>query len=164
MKLLSALGINAKILIAQLINFAVLFFVLYKFGYKPIFEFLNKRKKDIEKGVVNAEKAEKKLEEVGEHEKEVIKNAKKEALVIIEEAKGVGEEKREIIIKKAKEEIGEIINQEKAKMQTEKAETLKEIKKEIADLVVISLEKVLKEGIDEKRDKEIIQKVVKNLK
>ena len=49
-------------------------------------------------------------------------------------------------------------------MQTEKGETLKEIKAEIADLIILSLEKVLKEGMDEKRDKEIIQKIAKNLK
>ena len=49
-------------------------------------------------------------------------------------------------------------------MQAEKAETLKEIRKEIADLITISLEKVLAEGMDAKRDGELIKKAVKDLK
>ena len=48
MELFNALGINLKILVAQLINFLVLFIVLYKFGYKPMLKFLDDRKDKIE--------------------------------------------------------------------------------------------------------------------
>jgi len=164
MELFNALGLNVKILIAQLINFAILFFVLYKFGYKPMLQFLDDRKEKIEKGVENAESAMQKLVELEEKEKEVIKKAKQESLAIIEESKEQGEEKRKQIIEKAKQEIGQIINQEKAKMQTEKAETLKEIKKEISGLVVDAVEKVLDEKMDAKADKELIQKIAKEIK
>jgi F0F1-type ATP synthase membrane subunit b/b' len=47
-------------------------------------------------------------------------------------------------------------------MQTEKAKTLKEIKREVAELVIDSLEKILEEKIDLKKDKELIKKTVKN--
>jgi len=57
MKLLQALGLDIRILSAQLINFAVLLFVLWRFGYKPILKFLDDRKDQIEKGVDDAKKA-----------------------------------------------------------------------------------------------------------
>lgn len=164
MELFNALGLNLKILAAQLINFAVLFFVLYRFGYKPLLQFLDDRKAQIEQGVSDAKKAQERLVELEQKEKDIVIKAKKEALAIIEEAKNKGEEKRDSIIKKAKEEIGEIINAEKAKMRVEKAETLKEIKKEISGLIMDSLEKVLAENIDEKRDKALIKKIAKNIK
>lgn len=164
MELLNALGLNIKIFAAQLINFAVLFFVLYKFGYKPMLKFLDDRKDTIEKGVTDARKAKDKLIELEEKEKKVIKDAKKEALLIVEKAQKEGDDKREKMLARAKEEIGEIINVEKEKMRTEKAETLKEIKREIGSLIVQSLEQVMVEGIDEKRDKEIIKKLVKKIK
>jgi F0F1-type ATP synthase membrane subunit b/b' len=47
-------------------------------------------------------------------------------------------------------------------MQTEKAKTLKEIKREVAELVIDSLEKILEEKIDLKKDKELIKKAVRN--
>jgi len=164
MELFNALGLNIKILIAQLINFAVLVLVLWRFGYKPILKFLDERKEKIEQGVLDAKKAMAKLEEISDKEKEIIKRAKKEALIILEKARKQGDKNRKEIIDEAKEEIGQIINEEKAKIQVEKGETLKEIKREIADLVIKSVEKVLEEKIDEKKDKELIQRIIKDLK
>lgn len=164
MELLNALGLDIKIFIAQLINFSVLFLVLYKFGYKPLLRFLDERKATIEKGVDDARQAQAKLLEIAEQEKEIVKNAKKEALAIVEEAKKASELKREKTLSKAREEIGEIINVEKEKMRIEKAETLKEIKKEIAGLIVDSLNMVLPQTMNEKRDQAIIEKIVKDIK
>ena len=48
-ELFSKLGIDWKLLIAQIINFLVLLFVLYKFAYRPILSMLEKRTKKIEK-------------------------------------------------------------------------------------------------------------------
>ena len=123
MKLFQALGLDIRILIAQLVNFAILLLVLWRFGYKPILKFLDERKDKIEQGVLDAKKATARLEEISAKEKEIIKKAKKEALIILEEARKQGDENSKEIIDKAKEEIGQIINQEKAKMQVEKGET-----------------------------------------
>ncbi|MFH0923830.1 MAG: hypothetical protein V1825_03785, partial [Candidatus Falkowbacteria bacterium] len=81
--------------------------------------------------------------------------------IIMEKASIAAEEKGKQQIVKAKEEIGRIINQEKEQMQTEKAKTLKEIKKEVADLVALSLEKILEEKVDSKKDGELIRKIIK---
>ncbi len=160
MGLFRALGLDVKILIAQFINFAILLFVLYKFGYKPVFALLEDRKKKIEKGVHDAEKSGEKLKEIEEKEKKVLAAAKKEAFVIIEKAKEQAEKRQGEIIKKAKEEVGEIINQEKAKIQQEKAKTLKELKREVVGLVAVSLEKILGEKMDGKKDEELIKKMI----
>ena len=164
MELIKALGLDIKILIAQLVNFSVLLFVLWKFGYKPMLKFLDDRKDKIEKGITDAEKAQKKLIEIEEKEKEAMKNAKKEALAIIEKAKASANEKRDDILKNAKKEIGKVIDAEKVKMQVEKAETLKEIKQESASFVIDVVEKVLEEKIGDSKDKELVKKIIKKLK
>lgn len=156
------MGLNIKILIAQFLNFAVLLFILYRFGYKPMFALLEDRRKKIEKGINDAEKSGEKLKEIEEKEKKVLAAAKKEAFAIIEKAREQAEKRQGEIIQKAKEEVGEIINQEKAKIQQEKAKTLKEIKKEVVDLVAVSLEKILEEKMDSKKDESLIRKIVSN--
>lgn len=163
MELLNALGLDVKILLAQFFNFAILLLILWKFGYKPMLNFIDERRKTIEEGVENSKKAEVKLEEAEAKYQENIKQAKKEALEIMENAKELGEAKREDMIAKAKEEIGQIIDQEKSKMQAEKAETLREIKEEISGLVIETVEKVLEEKIDDKKDKELIEKTIKKV-
>ena len=164
MKLLAALGLDWKILIAQLVNFAIFFFVLFKFGYKPIIEFLNERKEKIAAGVKDAEKAKDKLAESEEKEREIILAAKKEAAAIVEDARDRADKKRKDIMENAREEIGKIIEAEKLKIQAEKSETLKAIRKEVSGLIALSLEKVLSEKIDAEKDKELIEKSLKDIK
>lgn len=164
MELLNALGLNVKILVAQLINFSILFFVLYKFGITPMIKFLNDRKDLIEKGVVDAKKAQDMIVELEEKEKATIKKTKQEALAIIEKAKDEGDKKREKIIERAKVEIEEIIKQEKSKIQIEKTETVKAIKKEISDLVITSVEKILNKVMDDNKDKKLIKEIANELK
>ncbi len=165
MELFSALGINLKILIAQFINFSIFFFVLYKFAYKPMLKFLDDRKQKIEKGLNDAEKANNKLIELEEKEKEIIAQAnlggQKQAKKIIAQAKEAGEEKRVQMIQKTKEEIKNIVKKEKENIELEKNNAIKDIKKQTADLVAMSLKKVLNEKIDNKKDMEIIQKALK---
>jgi len=164
MELFNALGLNLKILLAQFINFAVLLFVLWKYGYKPLLKMMDDRKKKIEKGVEDAQLATEKLNDAEKAGKETIITAKKEALAIIDKAKVVAEDKKKEIVESAKEEVAQVINSEKEKIQQDKAEALKDVKNELASLVVMALEKVLGEKIDPKKDEALIAKVIKDLK
>lgn len=162
-KLFEALGLDLRILFAQLINFAILLVALYYVAYKPIFKFLKERREGIEKGVKNAEEAQAKLDIAARKEEEIINEAKKEALKIVENTREEANEKREAIIAKAKEEVGQIIQGEKEKIKAEKLESIKEAKKEISGIVMMALEKVLDEKIDGESDKALIEKVTKSL-
>ena len=163
MELFNVLGLDIRILVAQFVNFAIFFFVLYKFAYKPILKFLDERKDKIEKGINDAENAQKKLLEIEQSEKEILENAKTEARNIskemIEKAENFGEEKKKQIVEKTKEEVKKLIDQERAAIELHKIQTIKEIKKEVSDLVIASLEKIL----DKKVDKEEISKAIKNI-
>ncbi|MBI4811839.1 F0F1 ATP synthase subunit B [Candidatus Falkowbacteria bacterium] len=158
--LIETFHIDTKLLLAQIINFAIVFFVLYFFALKPLLKIMGERTKKIEKSLDDANEIENKLAQTKAEYEVIVAGAKKEANEIIEKAGAAAAEKKKEIITRAKEEVGQIINQEKAKMQTEKARTLKEIKKEVADLVVVSLEKILAEKVDVKKDKEIIRKAI----
>ncbi len=159
--LIETFHIDIKLLIAQVINFAIVFAVLYFFALKPLMKVMQERTKKIEKSVDDAKKIEEKLIKSEEEYNKQITYAKKEANIILEKAGQQAEERKKETITKAKEEIGQIINQEKANMQQEKAKTLKEIKREMADLVVVSVEKVLEKKLDSKKDEELIRRMVK---
>lgn len=159
--LIETFHIDYRILIAQIINFGIVFAVLYFFALKPLMKIMAERTKKIEQGLNDAKEIERKLASTDEQYTAKMKEAKTEAAKIMEKAVQQAEEKRTEMINKAKEEIGAIINQEKAQMQSEKAKVLKEIKIEIAELVAVSLEKVLEGKLDEKKDREMIKKIVK---
>jgi F-type H+-transporting ATPase subunit b len=152
--------IDMKMMLAQAFNFAIVFAVVYYFALRPLAKIMGERTKKIEKSLEDAKNIDEKLQQTKQDYEVMIANAKKEANEILAKASANAEIQRKETIAKAKEEIGQTINKEKAQMQIEKANTLKEIKKEVADLVVLSLEKVLAEKIDIKKDKEIIKKII----
>lgn len=159
--LVETFHLDVKLLIAQIINFAIVFAILYFFALKPLMRVMQDRTKKIEKSVDNAKKIEERLASSEEDYNKKMALAKKEANIIINKAGEQAEVKKKEIIIKAKEEVGQIINKQKVEMQAEKAKTLKEIKSEVADLVVASVEKVLEKKVDSKEDKKLIEKIVK---
>jgi F-type H+-transporting ATPase subunit b len=157
-ELLSKLGIDWKLLIAQIINFLVLLFVLYKFAYGPILAMLDKRTRKIEKGLKDADEAKKQLEVGQKKQEEILKKARHEAKDIVEKARSQAEKAKEEIADEAKVQGQKIIADARVQIEQEKKKTIQEIKAEVGSLVVAATEKIVGEKIDAKKDKEIIEK------
>lgn len=157
--LIEIFHIDAKLLLAQAVNFGIVFSILYFFALKPLATVMRERTKKIEKGMEDAAEIEEKMIQVREDCAAIITQAKKDANEILVKADRVAEERKKETIDKAKEEIGRIVALEKTKRQTETTQAIKEIKKEVANLVVLSLEKILGEKIDAKKDREIIDRM-----
>lgn len=162
--LISTFHIDIKLLIAQLVNFAVVFLVLYFLIFKPLFKTTGDRSAVIEKSLKEAREIEERLAKTKDEQKEMIKATKQEAVKIIEEANKKAEARKSEMVEKAKEEIGALINREKARMQTEKAITLKEIREEVAGLIEASWQKILGEKMNKTLDEKIIIKSIKDSK
>ena len=160
MKLFEALGLNWKILLAQLINFGLLVWILHKFGYGPIIKFIDERRKKIEGGLNNARLVEDKLEKANQKEKEIIVSAKKEAQKIVSSSTELAQRNQEEIIKKAEEESRRILESSEKKALQEKNRIINEAKGEVAGLVMLATEKIITKNIDKLNDKEAIDKIV----
>ncbi|MCK5415903.1 F0F1 ATP synthase subunit B [Candidatus Parcubacteria bacterium] len=159
--LIETFHIDIKLLIAQMINFAIVLSVLYFFALKPLMKTMQDRTKKIEKSLKNAVEIDEKKEELEKEYKVTLAKAKGEANEIIKKAVVQSEEKSKKMIEKAKNDIGQIINEEKAKLQNEKQQILEEIKNDMVDLVTLSLEKILEKKIDSKEDMDIIKQSIK---
>ena len=159
--LISTFHLDVKLFVAQLINFAVVFSVLYFFAFKPLVKVMGERSEKIAKSLKDADEIEKRLSATETEQTEIITAAKKQANLIIEEADKKGEERKAEMLSRAKEESAAVINNEKEKLARQKDETLKEIKTEVADLVVLTVEKLLHEKMNSEKDAELIQKLVK---
>src|SRR5687767_4684205 len=87
MELVKEFGIEPVLLVAQVVNFLIILYILKRYLYKPILTVLEKRKEEIKIGIKNAEDAQKLLAKTQEEEKTILKNAQTQANKIIEEAK-----------------------------------------------------------------------------
>jgi len=160
-ELIKTFHIDLKLLLAQVVNFVIVLWVLYKFAYKPILKTLNDRTSKIEKGLKDAETANKKVLEIEEREKEMLANAKKETQVIIAKAEETAKKNKDEIIIEAKTQADKILEDAKKKIEDEKVKMVQEVKVEISGLVISATEKVLGEKLDEAKDNELINNALK---
>ena len=158
--LIETFHVDVKLLLAQIINFAVAFVVLYFFGLKPLFKAMRERSEKIAKSLADGRAVEEKLAQTKEDYKKEMARAKREAGELLVKVGAEAEEGRKELLDKAKEEIGQIVNKEKEKIAQEKARVAAEIRSEVADLVVAATEKVLGDKNKTNSDKEAIKNIV----
>lgn len=167
MELITKLGIDLKLLLAQIVNFLILFFVLKKLIYKPLLGLMDKRKKMIEQNVEDTKKIEERLTKLEEEKKEILKKASTEAIEIVAEAKKSAEQDHAAAMVKAKEEISALAERYRAGLREEKEALTEEIKADMANLIVESSKKIMQKEFskdDQKRLEGAINQELKSVK
>ncbi len=163
-KVLSDFGINPVLLLAQVVNFLVLLFILKKLLYKPVITLLDERKKKIEDSLANAEKIQKELEETEVRREKVLTEAIEEGKRIIAEASAQG---NALVIEsqnKAKADMEAMMEQGKAMIAGERDKMTREVKGEVARMIEMSMEKVLGGSLDSKSQQKLVDDAVKSIK
>ena len=133
---MDALGIQWKILIAQTISFSIVFFVLWRFAYRPIFAMLEVRREKIADGLANAEKIKTQLAKTETDRQAVLAQAGDLANKMIEEARAAAAHVREVETQKAIAAAEQIITKAREAAAQDHARMLEELKREVGRLVV----------------------------
>jgi F-type H+-transporting ATPase subunit b len=141
--IISTFHIDWKIIIAQAINFAVVFTVLYLYALKPLSKLMAERSEKIAKGVDDAKKNEETLKATKVEYDDVIAKARLEANKIFEVGKKEAEIKKVTMLEDAKKEVAVIIENGKKSLEAEKMKIMEEAKKDITTLAMLATEKLI---------------------
>src|SRR3989338_1270736 len=161
--IIATFHIDWKLIIAQLINFLIVIFVLWFFALKPLTKVMRERTQTIEKGLAQAKEAQEKLEIAQKEQAVIIKDGKKQAQAIIEQAKSLADNQREKIIAEAKGKVAKIIDESKQQLNQEKKEVISEINKDLAEVVVLACQKILESVVDKKIDQALVKKTLNEI-
>lgn len=157
---LAELGINPPVLIAQVINVAILFGLLYLVAYKPIMRMLDARSRRIKESMEQADAIREQVSRTEERVKAQLAEASKEGQEKIAQAVKIGEEVKQKARDEAKQEAEALISRARAEIQAERDEAIHEVRKEFADLTIMAAEKVIERSLDKKAHQELIDKVL----
>lgn len=158
MELLHAFGFDIRIFLAQMINFAVLLLILYRFAYHPILNLLDERKAKIEQGLKYASEAGDRLDTAREEAKRILEETRAEARGIVENAHETARKTAQTILDASKVSADKMIEDARKKMEAERNRIMNEARIELAGIVMSVTGKVLREKIDARKDEEIIQR------
>ena len=157
------LGIDLKLLIAQVINFGLFFILFKRFIAKPFLNLIKEEEANEQKKEqlrVNLQKQDETIEakrssfkdEIAKKEEEIVASAK-------ERAKAVENK----ILEQAEVQANRIKQDALIEIASEKQDLYKQVKQKITDLSLIIVDKSLKEVLNEETKKKITSEIIKNL-
>lgn len=158
---LAGLGISLPTLIAQIINFVILFGLLYLVAYKPVMRMLDERSRKIKESVEQTEAIKEQAIHAEEEAKKRIEAAAKEGQELTGRAVRTAEEIRQQAQQQAMKEADSLINRARTEIKRERDEAISELRNGFADLTIMAAEKVIERSLDKKAHQQLIDEVLK---
>jgi len=157
---LAGLGISLPTLLAQIINFIILFGLLYLVAYKPVMRMLDQRSAKIKESMEQTEYIKEQAASAEEESKKQIEAAGKEGQEVVARAVRTGEEVRQQSQQDAKQDAESLINRARTEIQRERDEAIDDLRREFADLTILTAEKVIDRSLDKEAHRELIDKAL----
>jgi F-type H+-transporting ATPase subunit b len=129
-------GLDAPHFISQVISFAIVAFLLYKFAYVRILNILEERRKKIADGLANAEKIKQELARTEAMRQEIMQKANTQANRLIEEARAAAAKVQESETQKAIAQAEQLIAKAREATSLDRDRMMQELKREVGRLVI----------------------------
>lgn len=160
----TALGIDWRLLILQIVAFLILVFLLGKFVYPWLMKAVDDRQKAIEDAALAAAKAQRAAEENQEKVEELLAEARQEAAEIVNTAKLESSEMLSASEKKAQKTAERIVADAQEQLGKDVEHARKALYNETLELVGLAAGKVARTKLDKKADAELIASTLKESK
>lgn len=161
--LIETFHLDAKLIIAQLVNFVIVLGVLWWFALKPLIKIMQERSDTIAKSLAQAKAIEEKMAAADSERAAVLTKAKQDALAVLALAKQDAAAVQQEALQKTKGEVEKIVAKGKAQLMIEKDKMSEELKGAMAGLVVAATKKVLGSALTKEVDKKVAEEAIKEI-
>jgi F-type H+-transporting ATPase subunit b len=162
-RIVTTFGVDWPQLIAQIISFCIVCFILYRFAYKPILKMLDERRRQIAESLANTEKIKAELAQTEAHHREMIKQANAEATKMIEEARSAASRLQEQEAQKAIAAAEQILAKAREAAAQDYASMLADLKREVGRLVVLTTGRVTGKILTPEDQKRLAEETARQL-
>ena len=153
---LTPLGINVGFLIAQIVNFLLLFLLLRALLWKPLSNMLDSRSAKIAKGLEDAAAAANARRNAEAEAEKILTAARADAAREVEQARSRGEEVAKQVIAEANAEAERIRAEARARGEEERNKQLAEMRSQVANISVAVANRLLQDNLDAKKQQSLI--------
>lgn len=143
MELLAKLGIDWGLLLAQVINFALLLGVLSMFLYRPLLDLIDRRRALIERSVRDAKNVDEELRKIDRARTEKLAALDRECGEVLARTKAEAERMKQEVLALAQKEADRILEKGRTNLERERAEVMRDVSVTLARVIVQATEKIL---------------------
>jgi F-type H+-transporting ATPase subunit b len=162
-KLFGSFGVDGPHLLVQVVNFAILAFVLYRFAIKPALGQLEERIRQAEQLQKDRSAAEAQLAAAQKTAEAKLVAASDEAAKILADARNAAKAAVEAAKAEATAAQTEVIAKAKAAIEADRVKMMNEVRGEVSRLVVETAAKVLEQNLDDAQRGRLNEAAVKQL-
>jgi len=156
--------IDPALLGVQIATFLLAIVILWKFLWKPLAKFMEKRTRGIEQDIANARKSREQAEEIEAQFKARLAQIDEETRVILRRAADESKQLRDRMLFEAQEEARRLIQNASRQIETDKRHAIRELRTETVRLAVLIAEKALKQSVDPEVQERLVKEFVEGLK
>lgn len=150
---MEGLGINWGLLIAQIFNVVVLWWLLSRFLYRPVLNMLNERTNRIQESLSQTEQVKTQLARAQQDYEAEVARGRQEAAGIVAQAQERAKSQEAEILAQARIEADRIRAEARQQSLQERDQLLRDIKGQMADLITATAEKVIGAELRTNHDK-----------
>jgi F-type H+-transporting ATPase subunit b len=148
-QILNDFGVRGPFLLAQIVNFSVVAFLLWRFAFKPLMATIGERQQKIDAGLKYADEMKAKLAAAEQSTTAALKDAQHRAQQIVADAQKAAKELVEKQQREAADKAAATLTRALEAIELEKRKMLAEARTEIARLVVTTTQRVLAQDLSE---------------
>jgi F-type H+-transporting ATPase subunit b len=145
---LEKLGINLNFLIAQIINFVLLLWILNRFLYKPVTKMLAARTERVQQSLAEADKVRQEAAAARTEYERQLDAERRRSFDAAQQAIQEGQKAREAIIAQAQKDAEDIRLRGRTEAEREREQMLSELRTQVADLAILASEKIIGQALD----------------
>lgn len=134
----------------MLVSFAILVFILAKWGWPMLLKALKEREISIQESLSQAEKAREELRQLKSENQDLLREAKKERDAMMSDARMAKEKILEDARLEATKEADRIVESARENINYEKLKAMHELKNEVANLSIEIAEKLIRQELSDK--------------
>jgi F-type H+-transporting ATPase subunit b len=149
--------------VIQIVAFLILYLLLSKFAFGPLFGIMEARKKYVQEQLDNAAQSRDEASKLLAEQTAALQATKQEAYGILEQARVSSEKQAEEIVRQAKAEASRLKDEAVSDIESEKNKAIASLRTEVAGLSVSIASKIIEKNVDAKAQEQLVEKSLKEL-
>ena len=159
----SILAVEPGLALWTLVAFAIVFLILRRYAWPAITSAMEAREEKITESMERAEKALAEAKQISADNQKARREADQEAQRILREAREASERLRADELDKTRAQIKQAQEAAQAEIEREKQSAIEQLRTEVTDLAIQAAGKILKENMDNSRQRKLVDKFIDDL-
>ena len=157
------MSVQTNLMFWTLIIFAIVYWVLSRFAFKPITAAVEAREKALEEAIEGAKRDREEAAKLLQQHHATIEAARGEAQKLIADGRAVAEKMRGELIEQTRKEQQDMLERARREIDAEKDKAVAQLRKEAVDLALAGASKVIEQNLESEKNRKLVESYLASL-